>query len=551
MIRGGAVAYLCFSRRGPNIGSPPRLTSMSKKILRSTVIVSGMTVLSRITGLIRDMAFAQILGASVFADAFFVAFRIPNFLRRIFAEGAFSASFVPVYTEKETLGTEQEIRRFLDVLCGRLGLVLLLVTLGGIMLAPWVVRVLAPGFGADPIKFSATVDALRFTFPYIFCISLVAMAAGILNARDRFAVPALTPVLLNLSLIGAVFLLIPHFPNAAVALAVGVLIAGLIQLLFQLPFLAKEGRLPHPRLHDTGVTAAQTSDGISRVFRLMLPAAFGASIAQINLLVNTLLASFLVTGSVSWLYYADRLMEFPLGVFGIALGTVLLPSLSGQHAVGATREFSDTLDWALRWGLLVSIPAAASLAVLAVPLMVVLFNYGAFSAVDVEHSAQALVGFSVGLAGYVSVRVLAPGYFARQDTKTPVRAGVCSLIVNTAFGLVLVFYFQHVGLAVATSIAGLLNATLLYWWLRRDSVYHPLPGWSRFLGQVFSATTVMSAVLWYGCSENVIWLEAAIGQRISMLLALVVIGFGIYIAALYLFGMRVHHMLNHTRRASD
>ena len=550
MIRGFSVTYLYVLRGEPDIGSPLRLTPMSEKILRSTAIVSGMTILSRITGLIRDMAFAQFLGASVFADAFFVAFRIPNFLRRIFAEGAFSASFVPVYTEKETLGTEQEIRRFLDVLCGRLGLVLLLVTLGGIALAPWVVRVLAPGFGEDPIKFAATVDALRFTFPYIFCISLVAMAAGILNARDRFAVPALTPILLNLSLIGAVFVLIPHFPNAAVALAVGVLIAGLIQLLFQVPFLIKVGRLPRPRLHDSGLTAAKTSDGISKVFRLMLPAAFGASIAQINLLVNTLLASFLVTGSVSWLYYADRLMEFPLGVFGIALGTVLLPNLSGQYAVGATREFSDTLDWALRCGLLVAIPAAASLAVLAVPLMVVLFHYGAFTVVDVAHSAQALVGFSVGLSGYVSVRVLAPGYFARQDTKTPVRAGVFSLIANTVFGVILVFHFQHVGLAVATSIAGLLNATLLYWWLRRDGVYHPLPGWSRFLWQVFAATTVMSAVLWYGCSENTTWLEAAIGQRISMLLALIGIGFGVYIAALYLFGMRVHQMLNHVRRAS-
>ncbi|MEE2804374.1 MAG: murein biosynthesis integral membrane protein MurJ, partial [Pseudomonadota bacterium] len=501
---------------------------MSDRIFRSTAVVSLMTVLSRITGLVRDMAFAQVIGASVFADAFFVAFRIPNFLRRIFAEGAFSASFVPVYSEKESKGDEDEIRRFLDLLCGRFGLMLLVVTTIGIVFAPLLVRGLAPGFVEDPVKFTATVDALRYTFPYIFCIALVAMAGGILNARGRFAAPALTPVFLNLSLIGAVFLLIPVFANATVALAVGVLIAGLIQLLFQLPFLIMEGRLPRPRFSSRKETS-QARNAVRRVFQLMLPAAFGASIAQVNLLVNTLLASFLVTGSVSWLYYADRLMEFPLGVFGVALGTVILPALSKHHASGATRKFSNTLDWALRWGLLISLPAAAALAVLATPLIVVLFHYGAFSTTDVERSAEALVAFSFGLAGYVGVRVLSPGFFARQDTATPVRAGVIALLVNTVLGIVLVFHWGHVGLAAATSVAGIVNAALLYRWLRRDGAFYPEKGWGGFLVRITGATATMVLVLWYGSSNSETWLMAGIGERVMMIGALVFGGTLIYV----------------------
>ena len=404
---------------------------MSKKLIKSTVVTGSMTLLSRVSGLVRDIAFANIMGSGLVADAFFVAFRIPNFFRRIFGEGALSVAFVPVFSEYKETATPEQTRAFLDRMVGQLTAVLILITVLGIVAAPGFVAAIAPGFLENEEKFQITVDALRICFPYLIFISLVAVSAGILNTCGRFAVPAATPILLNLCLIAASAWLVPFMDNAAIALATGVLIAGIAQLLFQVPFLRRERYLPRPRLK-------HSDNGVKKVFKLMIPAIFGVSVAQLNVLINTLLASFLVTGSVSWLYYSDRVMEFPLGVFGIALATVILPSLSKLHAREDQRAFSELLDWALRWVFIIATPAAIGLVMVAGPLITTLFQYGATTPHDVRMMVNSLIGFSLGLIGLILVKVLAPGVFARQNTKTPVRVGVIAMIVNIIVAIILV-----------------------------------------------------------------------------------------------------------------
>jgi putative peptidoglycan lipid II flippase len=495
-----------------------------------------MTLLSRIAGLIRDIVFAGLLGASIgiAADAFYVAFRIPNFLRRIFGEGAFSQAFVPVFTEYKTRNTQEEVREFLDRMAGIFGLVLFVVTLAGVLAAPIIVYALAPGFAGE--KYDLTVAMLRITFPYILFISLVGMAAGILNTYGRFAAAAFTPVLLNLSLIGAALWLAPRMQNPVMALAWGVFIAGVAQLLFQLPFLARLGLLPRPRLK-------RGHDGVARVFKLMLPAIFGVSVAQINTLINTILASFLVTGSVSWLYFSDRLMEFPLAVFGIALATVILPSLSHQHTTGDKHEFSRLLDWALRWVFLIGVPATVALMLLAGPLLVTFFHYGAFNEQDVRMSAQALIAFAAGLLGFILVKVLAPGFYARQDTKTPVRVGMIAMGVNIVLSVSLVFTLKHVGLALAISVAALVNAALLYRLLRQHGVYLPEPGWPRYFLRIALASMLMGMLLAWGVGDLGAWLKAGVAARTLRLTALVVGGALVYAASLLLLGARPRELL--------
>jgi len=502
-----------------------------------------MTLVSRISGLARDVIFAGLIGAGagVAADAFYVAFRIPNFLRRIFGEGAFSQAFVPVLSEYKTQRSSEELREFVNRLAGLFAVLLFVVTLAGMLAAPFIVYALAPGFSGE--KYDLTVSMVRITFPYILFISLVAMAAGILNTFGRFGAAAFTPVLLNLSLIGAALWLAPHMQNPVMALAWGVFIAGALQLLFQLPFLKRIGLLPRPKLK-------RDHDGVSRVFRLMVPAIFGVSIAQINMLVNTILASFLVTGSVSWLYYSDRLMEFPLGVFGIALATVILPSLSHQHASGNRDEFSRLMDWALRWVFLIGVPATVALILLAGPLLATFFHYGAFTAEDVHMSARALVAFSAGLLGFILIKVLAPGFYARQNTQTPVRVGMISMGVNIALSFLLVFFLQHTGLALAISLAAFVNAALLYRLLRRDGIYVPGAGWRTFLLQISLASIAMALVLIWGAGETREWLAAGLRQRITWLAMLVGAGAVIYFAALYAVGLRPH-VLIHRPAAGD
>jgi putative peptidoglycan lipid II flippase len=509
---------------------------MSRKLFKSTLVTGGMTLLSRISGLVRDIIFAGIIGAGagVAADAFYVAFRIPNFLRRIFGEGAFSQAFVPVFSEHKTRDTHAQLRDFVDRLTGILALILFLVTLVGVIAAPVMVSLLAPGFTGE--KYQLTVQMLRLTFPYLLFISLVAMAAGILNSYGRFAAAAFTPVLLNLCLIGSALWLAPYMHNPAMALAWGVFVAGAAQLLFQIPFLAKLGLLPRPRL-------ARGHDGVSKVFRLMLPAIFGVSVAQINTLVNTILASFLVTGSVSWLYYSDRLMEFPLGVFGIALATVILPSLSQKHATASTEEFSHLLDWALRLSFLVGTPATVALMVLAGPMLATMFHHGAFSATDVSMSAQALVAFALGLLGFILIKVLAPGFYARQDTRTPVRIGMISMAANIVMSLLLVSYLKHVGLALAISLAAFINAGLLYRKLRLHNIYRPEPGWAGYLLRVTAASLVMGGVLWWGVGELTEWFAMATRERILRLSFYILIGMAVYIASLLALGVRPRQLL--------
>lgn len=526
--------------RHPDGVSSLETAFVSRKLLKSTAVTGSMTLLSRITGLIRDIFFAGLIGAGsgVAADAFYVAFRIPNFLRRIFGEGAFSQSFVPVFAEYKTKYTADEAKAFVDHMAGILGLILFSITFVGVLAAPVLVMVLAPGFLDDPQKYDLTVQMLRITFPYIFFISLVAMAAGVLNTYGRFGAPAFTPVLLNLSLIGAAAWLAPRMEDPVVALAWGVFIAGVVQLLFQIPFLRGIRMLPRPRLR-----LRERHQGVSRVFKLMLPAIFGVSVAQINMLVNTLLASFLITGSVSWLYYSDRLMEFPLGVFGIALATVILPSLARRHANNAQEEFSHLLDWSLRWVFLIAIPATVALIILSGPMLATFFYYGAFTAHDVHMSSNALMAFSFGLLGFILIKVLAPGFYARQDTKTPMRIGALSMGVNIVLSLLLVMPLKHVGLALAISLAAFVNAGVLYLMLRRQEVYLPSPGWVSFLSRVFLASAVMGAALFWGMGDIDSWLQAPAIERAMRLSILVVAGGLVYLLTAGAFGVRLAQLL--------
>ncbi|MFQ5995803.1 MAG: murein biosynthesis integral membrane protein MurJ [Acidiferrobacterales bacterium] len=520
---------------------------LSSRLLKSTAITGGMTLVSRVTGLIRDNVLARIIGAGedITADAFFVAFRIPNFFRRIFAEGAFSQAFVPVYSEHRQRATAAEQRAFLDYVAGLLGTVLLLVTVVGVVIAPLIVTMLAPGFLAKPEQYELTVRILRITFPYLAFISLVALAAGILNTHERFAIAAFTPVLLNLSLIAAALWLAPAMENAGIALAWGIFIAGVVQLVFQIPALRRIRALPRPRL-------AWRQTGVARVIKLMLPAVFGSSVAQINMLVNTLLASFLVTGSVSWLYYSDRLMEFPLGVFGIALATVILPTLSRKHANASPEEFSRLLDWALRWAFLVGTPASIGLIVLAGPILTTIFHYGKFSENDVEMTARALITFSIGLLAFILVKILASGFYARQNTATPARVAALSVGANIVLSLALVYPLAHAGLALAISLAAFINAGLLFRLLRRDGVYSVAAGWGGFLLRIGIASLVMAVVVGWGAGSLVGWMEADFAERVLRLTLWISVGVLVYSAAILLSGIRPKQlMLDHLDQAES
>ena len=508
---------------------------MSKGLLKSTAVVSVMTLVSRVSGLIRDVVMANILGSGGVADAFFVAFRIPNFLRRIFGEGAFSQAFIPVFSELTETNT-QEAKRFVNATAGVLALITLVLSILGVIFAPFLVSLYAYGYVEKPEQFNATVDALRVMFPYLFCVSLVAMSAGILNTRNRFAVPAVTPVLLNLCMILAMWFIVPLMNNAAKALAIGVMLAGGIQLLFQVPSLRKEGYLPTFKIDSK-------NKHTRRVFKLMLPAVFSVSVAQVNMFVNTVLASFLVTGSVSWLYYSDRLMEFPVGVFGIALATVVLPSLSKEHASGSPEHFSKMLDWALRWVIVISLPATFALYVLAVPLLTTIFQYNAFTINDVLMSGMALQAFAMGVCGFIFVKVLAPGFFARQDTKTPMKVAVISVAINVVLSIVLVKYFQHVGLALSVSIAAWANAVLLFVILLFKKVYRPESGWVMFLMKVSVAVGAMVSVLIYLNVDENVWFALNLFERVSRLGAMVLLGALAYFVVLYLLGLRPQQLL--------
>lgn len=511
------------------------MARLSGRLLKAAATVGANTAFSRVLGLVRDVVIAWAFGASREADAFFVAFRLPNFLRRLFAEGAFAQAFVPILGEYKSQRSHDEVRQLAAHVSGTLGAVLLVVTAVGILAAPVLVMIFAPGFLANAEKYALTVQMVRITFPYILFVSLTAFAAGLLNTYGRFGVPAFTPVLLNLSLIAAALWLAPLMAQPVTALAWGVLVAGLAQLAFQLPFLKRLGLLAWPRF-------SRAHEGVRRIVRLMLPAAFGASVAQINLLVDTLIASFLVTGSVSWLYYSDRMVEFPLGVFAIAMATVILPSLAQHHAEQAGELFSDTLDWALRWVVVVATPSALGLALLADPILTTLFQYGEFSPRDVHMASLSLMAYAIGLIGFMLIKVLAPGYFARQDTRTPVRAGIIALVANLIMNLALVVPLKHAGLALATSLAAFINAGLLYRGLRREGIHRPRAGWTRFVAKILFATFMMAAFLLYFRGEPSVWTQADISLRVVRLSLVVAGGAAVYALCLLTVGIRPRHL---------
>jgi putative peptidoglycan lipid II flippase len=501
-------------------------------LLRALATVSSMTMLSRILGYVRDAIIARAFGAGAATDAFFVAFRLPNLLRRMFAEGAFSQAFVPILSEYKNKQSAQETRELVDCVASVLGIALVAVTALGIALAAVIVYISAPGFASDPAKFDLTVSLLRIIFPYLFFISLVALAAGILNTYDRFALPAFTPVLLNVSFIVGALFFAPYFDPPVMVLGWAVFVGGLLQLVLQIPFLARIGMLPRwkPNLQHPGV---------KRVLKLMLPALFGVSIAQISLVINTIFASFLVTGSVSWLYYADRLMEFPAGMLGVALGTILLPSLSRYHSDANTDAYSKLLDWGLRLTLILALPAAAALAVLAIPLIATLFQYGRFDANDALMTRQALVAYSVGLIGMIFVKILAPGFYARQNVITPVKIGVFTLVATQLMNLAFVWPLKHAGLALAIGLGACLNAALLYSKLRQHGIYMPEPGWVAFALRVAGSAIVMAGVLWFSMGPAQWWFAADWKLRLAGLTGLVLLGAAVYLACLAGMGFRL------------
>ncbi len=500
-------------------------------LLRALATVSSLTLVSRILGYLRDFIIARAFGASLATDAFFVAFRIPNLLRRLFAEGAFSQAFVPVLAEHKNKGSPEEVRSLIDGVATLLLVALVVVAALGMAAAPIIVYLSAPGFAADPGKFDLTVTLLRITFPYIVFISLVAFSAGILNTWNRFSVPAVTPALLNVSFIVGALFFADQFDPPVLVLAWAVFLGGLAQLAYQLPHLMKLGLLPRWRLD-------WSHPGVRRMLKLMAPAAFGVSISQVSLLINTIFASFLVSGSVSWLYYADRLMEFPAGVLGVALGTILLPSLSKYHADARHAEYGELLDWGLRLTFLLAVPSAVALAVLALPLVATLFHYGRFTAEDAWMTRQALVAYSSGLVGMILVKILAPGFYARQNIVTPVKIGILTLVFTQILNLAFIIPLRHAGLALAIGLGACLNAGLLYRYLRRHGIYAPQPGWPVFLLKVAAAVAFMAVVLFTTMDESGWWLSAPWQQKLPAIIGLVLLGSAAYAGCLLAFGMR-------------
>ncbi|MDX5371809.1 MAG: murein biosynthesis integral membrane protein MurJ [Pseudomonadaceae bacterium] len=502
-------------------------------LLKSLAAVSSLTMVSRVLGFVRDTLIARIFGAGVASDAFVVAFKLPNLLRRIFAEGAFSQAFVPILAEYKTQQGEEAARTFLAYVAGLLSLVLALVTLLGILAAPWIVWVSAPGFADEPERFALTVDLLRVTFPYILLISLSSLVGAVLNTWNRFSVPAFVPTLLNLSMIVFTVWLAPYFDPPIMALGWAVLVGGLAQLLWQLPALKRIGMLVLPRL-------SLRDSGVWRVLKQMGPAIFGVSVGQVSLIINTIFASFLVAGSVSWMYYADRLMELPSGVLGVALGTILLPALAKTYAGADREEYSKLLDWGLRLCFLLALPCTLALAIIGEPLIVSLFQYGKFTAFDSQMAERALVAYAVGLLPLILVKILAPGFYAQQNIKTPVRIAIVSLLATQAMNVLFVFVLdlKHAGLALSISLAACLNAALLFWQLRSRRMYLPQPGWVMFLAKLVLAVGVMVAVLLLVMAQMPAWDTSEMPWRLLRLGVLVGAGALAYFAMLALLGFR-------------
>lgn len=501
-------------------------------LLRAMSTVSGMTLLSRITGLLRESLKAVLFGAGSDMDAFEAAFRLPNILRRMFAEGAFSQAFVPILAEYRRQRGHEETHALVGRVATILAVVLIVVSVLGVLAAPWLVYVLAAGFERSPGKVELTAEMIRIVFPYILFVSLVSLAGGVLNVHRRFAIPAFTPVLLNVAIIGCAIVLAPHVDPPVVALAWGVALGGVLQLVLQIRPLARLGMLPRPRFD-------WRDEGVKRVLVAMGPAVLGVSAAQISALINTQLAAWLGDGRVSWITYADRLMEFPSALLGVALGTVLLPSLAQHHSDADHAQYSDLLDWGLRLACLLALPAALALWLLAVPLISTLFQYGKFGVADVWQVRHALLGYAVGLVALVMVKILAPGFYARQNLKTPVKVAFVTVLVTQALALTLMWPLGHGGLTLATSLGACVNAGLLFTFLYRRGIYRPRPGWPLFVAKLCIALAVLAAVLLAVAGPNAIWLAASAGGRAARLGLVVAAGAFAYFATLYVVGFRL------------
>jgi len=524
---------------------------LSKKLIKSGLIVSVMTLISRVLGLIRDVVIANVMGSGVMADVFLFANKIPNFLRRLFAEGAFAQAFVPVLSEYQVKDEQQgeekgaqndheQTRLLIGQVSGTLGVIITGVTLFGMLASPLFVMLFGFGWFVDWYndapggeKFTLASNLLSITFPYLWFISFAALSGAVLNTMGRFAVAAFTPVLLNVAIISMAIYGAPYTQSPAHALAWGVFLGGLIQFLFQIPFLYKAGMLVKPKW-------SWHSEGVSKIRKLIVPALFGVSVTQINLLLDTLIASFLITGSISWLYYADRLLEFPLGLFGIGIATVVLPSLAKLHSKNNPVEFSATIDWGIRVISLFGWPALAGLMVLAQPIIMVLFMRGEFSQHDVMQVSMALFAYLSGLLSFMFIKILAPGYYARQDTKTPVKIGIKAMVANMVFNLMLAPFFGYVGLAIATTLSATLNAWLLYRGLKAQGVYHLSAKTLIFIGKLVFSATVMALVVYQLSSDFDVWLAMSFAEQVQQLIICILLGVVSYLAMILLLGIRLN-----------
>ncbi len=513
-------------------------------LLRAAATVSSLTLVSRITGLVRDLILARVFGGGAAMDAFAAAFRLPNLLRRLFAEGAFSQAFVPILSEVRTRRGEESTRTLASHVMSGLFWVVLALSMLGVVFAPVLVYLIASGFARNPATFELATLMTRWMFPYIFFMSLVAFSAGVLNTYNRYAIPALTPVLLNLSMIVFGLLAQRYFDPPGLALGISVFVGGALQLALQLPALAKIGMLP--RL--SGIRTAFADPDVRRILSKMGPAVFAVSVAQLSLIINTNIASHLGEGANAWLYYADRLMEFPTALLGVALATVLVPSLSKAFTEERHADYSHMLDWGLRLTCLIALPAAVGLGLLAEGLIAVLFQGGQFTARDVGQTALALTGYAVGLFGLIAVKILAPGYYAQQDIKTPVKIAVGVLVATQVANLALVPWLKHAGLAWSISLGALANAALLYVGLRRRGTYLPAPGWPGFLARIAIALVLLAGVLWLA-NARIDWvgLHGAWLLRAGLLAAVLAVAVGVYFGTLALLGLRPRHFLQRSR----
>lgn len=503
---------------------------MSKNLLKSGYIVIAMTMLSRISGLARESVFAYIFGAGLGMDAFLVAFRIPNFMRQLFAEGAFSQAFVPTLSECRQHG-EQNTKLFINHMVGNLCLILCALTIIAIIVAPLLVIIFAPGYMHDTSRISLTAAMLRITFPYLFLISLTACFGAILNSYDNFSVPAFTPVLLNLSMIAAAIFLAPYFAQPIMAAAWGVFSGGLLQLAFQIPFLKKLRLLPKPKI-------SWRDEGVRKALKLMAPALVGVSVAQVGFFIDMLFASFLPIGSLGWLNFSNRLAGFPLGVFGVAIATIVLPHLSRKHVDNSPQEYSATMDWALRCVLLIAVPSAIGILILSGPITATFLGYGKFNAFAITMATRSLMAFSIGLPSFMLIKVLATGFYSRQDIKTPVKIAIIAVLTNIACNCILIFPLAHAGLALATSLSSSLNAGCLWFLLRKRLFYIPQPHWLKFLLQLCFATIAMAIALWFSSAKLEQWIEWNLLTRIWHLGIILLVAGIVFLSCLFISGMR-------------